>query len=227
MSTPGRGSALTRRCLDQKLVHPPQAAGVTHYRCVSERLHGPEPSRFFPPLRVRSLMAIVAELFEHVVGIDTHARTHTYCLVACATGAVVDAATFPASKAGHARAIRWILRRTRGSVLAAIEGTSSYGAGITAALVEGGFDVTEDEQPSPRGSPPGGPCVHGFASEISRYARGGPRKPKQTWIDMPSPTVSERPYQDRVDLVVTASVRTGKPRKQGRISTVEQAGQNR
>jgi transposase len=88
-------------------------------------------------------MAIVAELFEHVVGIDTHARTHTYCLVAGATGAVVDAATFPTSKAGHARAISWILRRTRGSVLAAVEGTSSYGAGITTALVEGGFDVAE------------------------------------------------------------------------------------
>jgi hypothetical protein len=69
-------------------------------------------------------MVIVAELFEHVVGIDTHARTHTYCLVAGATGAVVDAATFPTSKAGHARAISWIVRRTRGSVLAAVEGTS-------------------------------------------------------------------------------------------------------
>jgi transposase len=88
-------------------------------------------------------MTIVAELFEHVVGIDTHARTHTYCLVTSATGAVVDTATFPTTKAGHARAIAWIVRRTRGSVLAAVEGTSSYGAGITTALVEGGFDVAE------------------------------------------------------------------------------------
>ena len=88
-------------------------------------------------------MAIVAELFEHVVGIDTHARTHTYCLVAGATGAVVDTATFPTTKVGHARAINWILRRTRGSVFAAVEGTSSYGAGITTALVEAGFDVAE------------------------------------------------------------------------------------
>jgi transposase len=88
-------------------------------------------------------MAIVAELFEHVVGIDTHARTHTYCLIACATGAVIDTAEFPTSKAGNARAISWIVRRTQGSVLAAVEGTSSYGAGITAALDEAGFDVAE------------------------------------------------------------------------------------
>lgn len=88
-------------------------------------------------------MTIVAQLFEHVVGIDTHARTHTYCLVAATTGAVIDTATFPTTRSGNTRAISWIVRRTSGSVLAAVEGTSSYGAGITAALGEAGFDVAE------------------------------------------------------------------------------------
>jgi len=88
-------------------------------------------------------MSIVAETVEHVVGIDTHARTHTYCLVHTRTGAVMDTATFPTSKSGNARAISWIHRRSPGSVLAAVEGTSSYGAGITAALLEQGFDVAE------------------------------------------------------------------------------------
>lgn len=88
-------------------------------------------------------MTIVAQLFEHVVGIDTHARTHTYCLITATTGAVIDTATFPTTKSGNARAINWIIRRTRGSVLAAVEGTSSYGAGITAALGEAGFEVAE------------------------------------------------------------------------------------
>lgn len=94
-------------------------------------------------------MTIVAELFEHVVGIDTHARTHTYCLIAAATGAIIDSASFPTTKAGNARAISWIVRRTSGSVLAAVEGTSSYGAGIAAALAEAGFDVAE-VRPAPR-----------------------------------------------------------------------------
>ncbi|MBL8929287.1 MAG: IS110 family transposase [Kineosporiaceae bacterium] len=88
-------------------------------------------------------MSIVAQLFEHVVGIDTHARTHTYCLLTAATGAVIDTETFPTTASGNARAISWILRRTSGSVLAVVEGTSSYGAGITAALVETGIDVAE------------------------------------------------------------------------------------
>ena len=88
-------------------------------------------------------MTIVAESVEHVVGIDTHARTHTYCLVHARTGAVVDTATFPTSKAGNARAIGRIGRRGQGNVLAAVEGTSSYGAGISEALLEQGFDVAE------------------------------------------------------------------------------------
>lgn len=88
-------------------------------------------------------MSIVAETVEHVVGIDTHARTHTYCLVHARTGAVVDTATFPTSKPGNARAISWITRRCPSSVLAAVEGTSSYGASITAALLEQGYDVAE------------------------------------------------------------------------------------
>jgi transposase len=88
-------------------------------------------------------MAIVAEMFEHVVGIDTHARSHTYCLIHTRTGAVIDTGTFPTTKAGNARAISWVVRRTQGSVLAAVEGTSSYGASITAALIEEGLDVAE------------------------------------------------------------------------------------
>jgi hypothetical protein len=52
-------------------------------------------------------------------------------------------------KAGNARAISWIVRRTQGSVLAAVEGTSSYGASITAALIEEGLDIAEI-RPAPR-----------------------------------------------------------------------------
>lgn len=89
-------------------------------------------------------MSVVAEHFDHVVGIDTHARTHTYCLVETRTGVVVDTGTFPTSSAGIDRAISWIGRRSKGTtVLAAVEGTSSYGAGITAALTATGIEVAE------------------------------------------------------------------------------------
>lgn len=89
------------------------------------------------------MVTIVAEKFDHVVGVDTHARSHTYCVVHCRTGAVVDTATFPSSLPGCQRALAWIRRRAIGSVLAAVEGTSSYGTGITAVLVAAGVEVAE------------------------------------------------------------------------------------
>lgn len=62
-------------------------------------------------------MAIIAEEFDFVVGVDTHARTHTFTTVHASTGAVVDTATFPAISAGMDRAITWIRRRTGGKGL--------------------------------------------------------------------------------------------------------------
>lgn len=97
-------------------------------------------------------MVLVAEKSEHVVGVDTHARTHTYCVIHSRTGAVVDTGAFPTSSADHLRALDWIVRRSGGTtVLAAVEETSSYGASITALLVETGIDVTE-VRPAPRSS---------------------------------------------------------------------------
>lgn len=48
-------------------------------------------------------MATIAEEFEFVVGVHTHARTFT--ALHASTGAVVDTATFPATSAGMDRAI--------------------------------------------------------------------------------------------------------------------------
>ena len=42
-------------------------------------------------------MAIIAEEFEFVVGVDTHSRTHTFTAVHASTSAVVDTAVFPAT----------------------------------------------------------------------------------------------------------------------------------
>ena len=89
-------------------------------------------------------MATATERYEHVVGIDTHARTHTYCIIESRTGAVVDTRSFPTTAPGMQRAVSWIRRRTHGTpVLAAVEGTSSYGAGITTALLTEGIEVAE------------------------------------------------------------------------------------
>lgn len=89
-------------------------------------------------------MAAVTERFEHVVGVDTHARTHTYCIIQSRTGSMVDTRSFPTTVPGMQRAVSWLRRRTHGTaVLAAVEGTSSYGAGITTALLTEGVEVAE------------------------------------------------------------------------------------
>lgn len=78
-----------------------------------------------------SLPVTVADLYRYVVGVDTHAATHSYAIVAAPSGALVDQAIFPATPAGLRRARDWIGRRTGGdleSVLIAAEGTDSYGA---------------------------------------------------------------------------------------------------
>jgi transposase len=79
-------------------------------------------------------MSRIADRYDYVIGVDTHARTHTLVIIESRTGATVDSGEFPTHQAGLARAIAWIGRRTKGAVFAAVEGTSSYGAKLTIAF---------------------------------------------------------------------------------------------
>ena len=71
---------------------------------------------------------IVAHTRSFVIGVDTHARTHTYAVLA-ANGEHLDTETFPNTHAGRARAINWVGRRTGGDLgaLWVIEGIGSTG----------------------------------------------------------------------------------------------------
>lgn len=98
-----------------------------------------------------SLPPIVTDIYRYVVGVDTHAATHTYAIVAATTGALLDQATFPTTPAGLRRARDWIGRRTGGDldgVLVAAEGTGSYGAVLGDVLEAAGYRVVE--APTPR-----------------------------------------------------------------------------
>jgi len=46
-------------------------------------------------------MAMLAEVVELVIGVDTQTDTHTAAVVAAATGAVVTQVTVPATPAGY------------------------------------------------------------------------------------------------------------------------------
>jgi hypothetical protein len=70
----------------------------------------------------------VAHTHSFVIGVDTHARTHTYAVLT-STGEYLGTEAFPNTHAGRARAIAWAARRTGGDLgaLWVIEGIGSYG----------------------------------------------------------------------------------------------------
>lgn len=87
---------------------------------------------------------IVSELYQFVIGVDTHAATHTLAVLTAANGLVLTTDTFPATAPGVARALTWIDRRTGdGKVLVVVEGTGSYGAILTERLELAGRRVVE------------------------------------------------------------------------------------
>lgn len=95
--------------------------------------------------RTRTAVTIVAHTYQFVIGVDTHARTHTYVILAAATGEVLDTSQFPVTHAGMSRAIAWVARRTGGDLAAlwVIEGIGSYGAGLARAVGDAGYQVVE------------------------------------------------------------------------------------
>ena len=93
-----------------------------------------------------SIQPTVTHTYAYVVGIDTHAATHTYAVIEAATGAAIDTATFPTSAAGITRATTWIARRAHGLIsatLTSMEGTGSYGSRLAAHLADHGYRVVE------------------------------------------------------------------------------------
>lgn len=95
-------------------------------------------------------MSIVADNYRHVVGVDTHAKTHSYAIIGN-DGRLIDQCQFPTSRAGLDRAIDWIGRRTAGDLdgtLIVAEGTGSYGAQVTAVAARHGYRVLEAPFPA-------------------------------------------------------------------------------
>jgi transposase len=80
-----------------------------------------------------------------VIGIDTHKQTHT-AVALSAIGAHLGTITIPVSREGYQRLEAWA--RAFGPVRAfGIEGTGSYGAGLTRSLQTGGYRVLEVNRP--------------------------------------------------------------------------------
>lgn len=81
-------------------------------------------------------------------GVDTHTDTHTIAVLDAA-GRTVETATYAATPAGYRAAIK-VLNGFGGpeNVRVGVEGTNSYGAGLTRSLQAAGFTVFEVLRPA-------------------------------------------------------------------------------
>ncbi|MEQ1583858.1 MAG: transposase, partial [Candidatus Nitrotoga sp.] len=80
-----------------------------------------------------------AELNEVILGVDTHLDAHVG-VVLNHVGKVLGMLVTPTNQAGHATLLNWV--RAFGNVqCAGVEGTGTYGAGLTRVLREQGIEV--------------------------------------------------------------------------------------
>jgi hypothetical protein len=87
-------------------------------------------------------MTMLAERVDVVVGVDTHKHTHTAAVVAANTGAVVETLTVSTDPDGYAELVA-LADRHAGLRVWAVEGTGTYGAGLTRHLQRAGEEVLE------------------------------------------------------------------------------------
>jgi hypothetical protein len=84
---------------------------------------------------------ILAETTLVIAGADTHADT-IHIAAITVTGAGIGDREFPATRAGYAATIRFLASLGHVQRIG-VEGTASYGAGLTRALTASGIEVVE------------------------------------------------------------------------------------
>jgi len=86
---------------------------------------------------------MLADLLDYVVGVDPHRDSHSLAVVQIVSGVVVFEATIAANSDGYAQALRLVDEYAPGRRAFAIEGTGSFGAGLTRFLTAEGEWVLE------------------------------------------------------------------------------------
>jgi transposase len=86
---------------------------------------------------------MLADRLDYVVGVDPHRDVHALAIVEVRTGGVVFETSVAASSDGYARALELANEHAPGRRAFAIEGTGSFGAGLTRFLSGEGERVLE------------------------------------------------------------------------------------
>jgi transposase len=92
-------------------------------------------------------MAMLADQVDAVIGVDTHKLTHTAAVVTPTGGLVADV-TIPTDAFGAKRVLAFAREHAPGRRVWAIEGSGSYGSGLTTFLLEQGEWVVEIDRPA-------------------------------------------------------------------------------
>jgi len=92
-------------------------------------------------------MGYLSGKVEFVIGVDTHTRSHTACVVD-PNGGEIAGATEPADAIGYRRLLAFGLKQAPQRRVWAVEGTGSYGSGLTSYLLEHGEWVVEVDRPA-------------------------------------------------------------------------------
>jgi transposase len=86
---------------------------------------------------------MLADQLDYIVGVDPHRDSHAIAVVHVISGAVVFESTVIANNDGYAQALALVEEHTRDRRAFAIEGTGSFGAGLTRFLTGRGERVLE------------------------------------------------------------------------------------
>jgi len=95
----------------------------------------------------QEIVFMLADQADHVLGIDTHRDSHSAAILATDTAVVQGQITVAANERGYRRLLRFARESAPGRRAWAVEGTGSYGAGLTVFLQREGELVLEVDRP--------------------------------------------------------------------------------
>lgn len=128
----------------------------------------------------KATMPMLAGRVDFVIGVDSHKYRHTAAAVG-ALGGVLAVTEIPTSLSGYEHLLDWANQFARGRRAWAIEGTGSYGAGLTDQLQAGGELVVEVDRPKRSTRKDGAKSDHIDAVRAARDALSAKRlaQPRQ------------------------------------------------
>jgi transposase len=122
---------------------------------------------------------MLADQVDVVVGVDTHRDRHALAALSARSGGVLYETRIAAATEGYEKALALVARHCPGRRAWAVEGTGSYGAGLSRYLLARGERVIEIDRPCRRGErtePKTTPWTPGARPAARSGARSSPAR---------------------------------------------------